>query len=281
MTYWQQPYPDTPPPGPPPAPAGKPKRFVWPWILGLVVLIVLTLPLTLGYGSYLLGQWRDSREVTVTMEVTGAAPTGHVEVNRGDHSESETIRDVSFPWRTTFTVKGTDKHVEVYGWPDSKLNTLSCSITANGRLIAEDRIGGPTTWCSGDANGDSSQIETTTPTSTPTPPPTGPPPESDVWPGLTMPRGSTARHLPNDPDRESWEVPMPFADTVKYLRGQLPINAPYDGRPYCWEINEGDLIIWSWGTQANDVYNVSVQPGGSTTGTDVAISRQARAQECQ
>ena len=278
MTYWQQPYPYA---SPPPPPAGKPKRLVWPWILGLVVLVVMTLPLTFAYGSSLLDRWRDSREVTVTVEVTGNAPTGRIEIYRGDKSEPETFDKVGIPWRTTFTMTGTDKFLHVSGWPDTDLNTLSCTITADGKLIAEDGIEGPLASCVGNANGDSSQLDDRTTTSTPTPPPTGPSPQSDMWPGLTLPRGSTASYNPNSPDRESWEVPLPFADTVKYLRGQLPINGPYDGRPYCGEINEGDVIIWSWGTQANDVYDVSVRPNGITTGTDVAISRQARAQDCR
>lgn len=278
MTYWQ-PYPQMPPPVPPSPPAQrKRKLLIWPWMLGLGVLVTMTLPLTLGYGSFLIDQWRDSREVTVIMEVTGTAPTGRVEIDRGDNSDPETIEDVSFPWRTTFTVKGTDKHVEVIGWPDTELNTLSCSIIANGELIAEDGIEGPLARCAGDANGDSSQIEATT--STPTPPPTGPPPQSEVWAGLTLPQGSTSLDNSTHPNREDWEVPLPFADTVKYLRGQLPVNFNYDGRPFCGEIDEGDLILWSWGTQADDVYVVAVHPDGISTGTDVAISRKEYAQDC-
>lgn len=256
----------------------KRKRLIWPWMLGLGVLVIIMLPFLVGAGNVLIDRWRDSREVTVTMEVTGTAPTGRVEIDRGDKSDPETIDDVTFPWRTTFTVKGTDKFVSVTGRPDSVLKRLSCSIVANGQLIAEDQYEGPVARCSGNANGDSSQLETTT--STPSPPPAGPPPQSDVWAGLTLPRGSLSQDNSTNPSREDWELPMPFADTVTYLREKLPVDSNYDGRPFCGEINESELVLWSWGTQANDVYVVSVHPDITSTGTDVAISRQPYAQDC-
>src|SRR5690242_15966917 len=106
MTHRQHPHRYGRPPAPHPSPTRPPA--VWPWVLALVVLVVVTLPVTLAYGRHAITQWQDSREVTVTMEVTGSASTGRVEVDRGNGSQPDVLGDVDVPWSTTFTVTGTD-----------------------------------------------------------------------------------------------------------------------------------------------------------------------------
>lgn len=271
VTYWQSPHPHAPPPAYSPPVR---KRLIWPWILGLVVFVLLAIPFGIAGGSYVMNMTHDKREVPVTIEVTGTAATARVEVDEGSDTEPKTMQ-VSIPWRTEFTVAGTDKNVSVIGWPDSEVNSLTCRIIANGKVIAEDTIGGPLARCSGDGNG---LYESATTTSSKPSTPTGPPPQSDLMPGLTLPVGSTAQNSTR-PTTERWDAPTPYADMVQILRTQLPVRSDYHGLPFCFEGNEHDLTIWGWGTKA-DFVSVSVEPSGLTTGSEIAISREPYSEAC-
>jgi hypothetical protein len=241
-----------------------------------VVLVVVVIPVAVVGGPVLAKRMHAAREVAVTIEVTGSAPTAEVEVDRGADAEPETM-EVGIPWRTEFSVAGADKFVGVIAKPYSEaLHSLSCRIIADGKVIAEDRIEGPVAHCSGDANG---TLEMPRPTSSPSAPPTGPPPQSDLVPGLTLPAGSAAQPNLDNPAWERWDVPTPYADTVRSLRGQLPVGSQFNGLPFCFEGVENDLTIWGWGT-TTDAITVVVKPSGLTTGSEVSIDREPFSRGC-
>jgi Protein of unknown function (DUF2510) len=96
--------------------------------------------------------------------------------------------------------------------------------------------------------------------------PSGTPPRSQLI-DMTLPRGSTPTGGQLAPGIEMWHVPLRIPDTVANLRPQLPINAPYDGLPWCAETIDpiGDITSWSWGTP-QDLLLVEVGPFYPTIG---------------
>jgi hypothetical protein len=79
---------------------------------------------------------------------------------------------------------------------------------------------------------------------------------------------------------EVWKVPRPISDEVADMRRQLPINATYDGLPWCVEdvVNTKDgSMQWAWGDDHQVLQVVVMAPwgeagqGGPTS--DVHISR--------
>ncbi|MEC4763800.1 hypothetical protein VT930_11865 [Mycobacterium sherrisii] len=67
---------------------------------------------------------------------------------------------------------------------------------------------------------------------------------------LTFPAGSTVDRGPDDNGgvTEVWTVPSELDDEAADVRAQLPINAPYDGLPWCHDDSSPAVRQWDWGT---------------------------------
>ena len=85
-------------------------------------------------------------------------------------------------------------------------------------------------------------------------------PQSSLIP-LILPAGSTGSISGS---WENWETSIPFANTVKMLRAQLPIGKAYLGVPWCSGEPFGTMQMWDWKSRSQYIM-VSVNDEGQVT----------------
>lgn len=121
------------------------KRRVWPWVLGGVLLVMF-----LGMGAcvaFVGGvanniDKESKRQVTVTYEVTGSGNSVAVTYSGHDFNTAQDT-GVSLPWTKQVTVDGLGKTVSLTATNGSDSGTVTCRISANGKVLAEQTSSGP------------------------------------------------------------------------------------------------------------------------------------------
>ena len=272
----------SPPPwGPPPyphPPRPVPSKSPLPWIIG-AVSIIAAVGLVAGLGIYGVRKLLSApeREFTVVLEVAGSASSAHVTQSWPGHpqikGDFERWPTVTLPWRqeVTFTAPvDQPAWVDLEAFAATHQGGVVCRISIAGHTITDDLSGDIGAHCRGDA-GKPGPPTAPTLAATPPPIPAGPPPHSDIIPVLALPAGSTASSY-GPGDREWWSMPITYPDAVRHLRTQLPINAPLQGLPWCYEHVENNLTLWTWATP-QDMISVMVD-GDVTKGSDVSITRK-------
>jgi hypothetical protein len=134
----------------------KPKRPVWPWVLGGILLTIF-----LGVGGCfafvgLVANGIDAeskREVTVTYEVTGTGDSVAVTYSGRDFNTAQET-GVGLPWRKDVVIDGLGKTVILTGTRSMGDGTVTCRISANGKVVSEQTSSGPfaSASCMGNAN---------------------------------------------------------------------------------------------------------------------------------
>ena len=166
-------HPQSPPPGyyPPPPPGyAQPyppqaayyqrppkKRRVWPWILGGTFIAML---LGIGGCVALVGVMatgidnESKREVTVTYEVTGTGDAVAITYSGRDFNIAQDT-GVSLPWSKDVVIDGLGKTVTLTGTRGGDDGTVTCRISANGKVVSEQTSTGPfaSAVCNGSASG--------------------------------------------------------------------------------------------------------------------------------
>jgi hypothetical protein len=140
MSYYQQPpatgYYQQPP---------RRRKPVWPWVLGGAFLVIV-----LGIGgcvafvgavAHNLAQ-ESAREVVVTYEVSGAGGSVAVTFSGRDFNTAQET-DVALPWNKQVTIDGLGKTVILTATNDGDHGTITCRISANGRVVSEQTSTGP------------------------------------------------------------------------------------------------------------------------------------------
>ncbi|SRX80916.1 hypothetical protein MPP7335_02662 [Mycolicibacterium parafortuitum] len=282
---WQG-HPGVHPPRYAPRPAPGPRRPDRSWIVALVIVAAVAACLIAVSGIYhvmKLASPTPQRDFTVVFEIGGTAQSAHLNFGWPDHemepSDFETWPTHSSPWRREVSFRAPDDlpvRVDLVAFAAGEKGGVTCRISVDGRTVAEDLGDDDIARCEGDAR----KLLAPTTGATPAPastPATGPPPTSDIIAGLELPAGSTGLRDSGE-GRESWEVPLPYAEAVDKLRAQLPVNLPYRGLPWCWEHVERDLTMWTWGDADEQIY-VTVN-GAVRKGSAVAIVHKARSPGC-
>lgn len=116
-----------------------PKRPVWPWILGGIVLVIF-----LGVGGCVafVGTVATSihdeatRKVTVTYNVKGSSESASITYSgQGFNSAQET--GASLPWTKNVTIDGLGKTIMLTATNGFADGTVTCEIKANGKILAQ------------------------------------------------------------------------------------------------------------------------------------------------
>lgn len=157
---WQQPQqqPGQPPYGgqpqggypPPPPPYGyqqqqPKKRKLWPWILGAIFLVIF---LGVGACTLFVGAVANEidnetkREVTITYEVTGTGTSAAITYSGRDFNTAQET-DAPLPWSRDVTIDGLGKTVSLTATNGMDDGTVTCRITADGTVLAEQTSSGP------------------------------------------------------------------------------------------------------------------------------------------
>ena len=266
--------------------APGPRRPDRSWIVVLVILAGVAACLMAVPGIY--GVWRAAspaaeRDFTVVFEIGGTAQSAHVNYASPEHemqpSDFETWPTETLPWRREVRFRAPDDlpvRVELTAFIAGEKGGVTCRISVAGRTVAEDLRDDAVAGCDGDARNLLAPTTGATPApeSTPT---TGPPPTSDIVPELELPAGSLAAPG-STPGRESWEVPVPYAEAVDRLRAQLPVNLPYRGLAWCSEHVEQELTMWTWGDAAELIY--VLVDATARKGSAVSVVHQAPSIGC-
>lgn len=138
-----------PPAGyPPPTYAYQPpppkKTPIWPWVLGGIVLVIF-----LGVGGCVafVGTVATSihneatRQVTVTYSVKGSANSASITYSgKGFNSAQET--GASLPWTKSVTIDGLGKTIMLTATNGFADGTVTCEISANGKVLAQQTSSG-------------------------------------------------------------------------------------------------------------------------------------------
>lgn len=147
-----------PQPGGYPQPGAYPQppqqKKVWPWVLGAVLLVLF---LIVGGCVAFVGVVANEidkeakREVTVSYEAGGTGTASITYAGKGLDLGQES--DVALPWSKDIELDGLVKFVSLNVRTGSEGGEVTCTITANGKIIAQDQASGPfaVAGCSGDA----------------------------------------------------------------------------------------------------------------------------------
>lgn len=131
------------------------KKKVWPWVLGGIALVLL---LIIGGCVAFVGTVANeidkeaNREVTVTYEAGGTGTATVTYSGQGMDVGQES--DVALPWTKDVALDGLVKYVSLTVMAGFEGGQVSCKITVDGKVIAEDQASGQlaTANCSGTAN---------------------------------------------------------------------------------------------------------------------------------
>lgn len=117
------------------------KRPVWPWIVGGILLVLL---LSIGGCIAVVATIANdaTEEVTVTYEVSGDGEEVSISYSGADLNSGQ-VNDAVLPWRMEVTVEGLFKSVYVTATNGAEdTGEVSCKITANGKVVAEQTSSG-------------------------------------------------------------------------------------------------------------------------------------------
>ncbi|RJO68405.1 hypothetical protein D5S18_33925 [Nocardia panacis] len=132
---------------PPPQYPPRRSRPLWPWVLGVVALVVVAL---VGGGVVLLGAFavrttKEARhEVSVVYEVTGSAAAADIAYYHGQF-DNAVVSGGALPWRKEVLIVGlaTPAGVSASG---AAGETMSCRILRDGKVLASESSSGPTAY---------------------------------------------------------------------------------------------------------------------------------------
>lgn len=102
--------------------------------------------------------------------------------------------------------------------------------------------------------------------------------ESTILDNLMLPSGSRLVGSQAVPEAsgvtELWDVPVPFATTVAFLRRQLPLNGPLLGASWCGQFTDptDDFVRWVWSGNGLLLTVIVYNDGGSfPRGSSVSV----------
>ncbi|MFC4373671.1 MmpS family transport accessory protein [Nocardia halotolerans] len=166
MSVPQQPYGQQPPPYGQQPPGGYPphggypqppkKKKVWPWVLGGILLVLL---LIIGGCVALVGSVANEidneskRVVNVSYEAGGTGTASSITYS-GSGLDVGQESDVALPWSKDIAMDGLAKFMSLSVMAGVDGGQVSCKITADGKVIAEEQASGQfaTATCSGTAD---------------------------------------------------------------------------------------------------------------------------------
>lgn len=129
--------------GYPPYQPPPPRKPVWPWVLGGVLLVILVVVggcvALVGTVIYAADKELNS-EISITYEVTGSG-TADISYDHGNANSSR-VEDTRLPWTKDVQINGVLKWTSITVSLDSTGGSATCRIKKGSKVIAEDSATG-------------------------------------------------------------------------------------------------------------------------------------------